>query len=316
MSDNILDKLLSSGLPLEQEIAEIAYGEGFLLNGEFSYLRKTETGTDSEFSVDIHAESSVKNSSTSASVTINALMECKYSSPGVEWIFSSLPDHAPGVISTASYFQWLGGHIILRSDDFDRIEPEHYCSRGISLSSKSSDTKQIRHGLQQLRHAIPHLLDKITTIDIEIGEAYAPPIIAPMLVTNAPMRVLNPGVTITDIKSAKTLDSISSIAKMVCHYQPGGPELLDTCMKMEDKINKKYDHSPIEKIMPLDIFSSIESVPIVSIEYLKTHLSNLKNFFSKSHIMSSLDYANKFQKTLENHKNGKPNHHQKKQLNK
>lgn len=298
MSDNMLDKLLGSGLPLEQEIAEIAHGEGFNLNGEFSYLRKVETGADSEFSVDIHAESSVKNPTTSASVTINALIECKYSSPGVEWIFSSIPNHAPAIISAASYFQWLGGHIILKDDSFENIEAEHYCSRGISLSSKSSDTKQIRHGLQQLRYAIPHLLDKITTIDIEMDEPCAPPIIAPMLVTNAPIRVLNPGVTIADIKSAKTLNSVSSIAKMVCHYQPGGPELLDVCMRMEDKINKKFEHRPAEKIMPLDIFSSTESISIVSIEHLQIHLLNLKNLFSKSKIMSGRDYATKYQSIL------------------
>jgi hypothetical protein len=298
MASKSLEQLLKSSLPLEQHVAEVAFENGLISGGEFPYLRKTDAGVDTEFSVDILATASyVPNSDVEASIEVNALIECKYASPNVEWVFSTAPNHEPPYYSSISVFNWLSPHILEDVKLLNQIEPADYCIKGVSLSETSADPKPIKHGLQQLRHAIPRLLDRVTTLYTSIYDEHPIPVVAPMLVTNAPIRLLKAGITIDEIKQSNSIEEITQPRDLVCCYQPAGPELLEICQAVSEKIATKYysgkaPHSSASIFD--DLVKSVESVPVISVKRLDSYLKGIRNAFTNTEATRVADFYAKY----------------------
>lgn len=298
MTSKSLEHLLKSSLPLEQHVAEIALKVGLQPCGEFSYLRKNENGSDAEFSIDVLANASYSAESSSPGIDLNVLLECKYASRAVEWVFSAIPQHEPITYSSTYAFHWFGTHFLESKQKLNELEPKDYCTRGISLSPSSADPKPIRHGLQQLRYAVPHLLDRITTLYVSDFDEHPIPVITSMLVTNAPIRVMKPGLSLSDIEEAKSLDDITQRKEIVCIYQPAGPELLEACQDIAKKIFTKYKSVDRPHITQDFIFESlvesVQSISIVSLSRLKTHLEDIRSALSSAKTISHQDFAERY----------------------
>lgn len=298
MASKSLEQLLKSSLPLEQHAAEVAFKNGLISCGEFPYLRRTEVGVDAEFSVDVLATASyVPKSGGDVSIEVNALMECKYASPSVEWVFSTAPNHEPPFYSSISIFNWLSPYILESVERLDELEAADYCIKGVSLSDTSADPKPIKHGLQQLRHAIPHLLDRVTTLYTSIYDEHPIPVFAPMLVTNAPILLLRPGITIDEIKGCNSIEDITQPKDMVCCYQPAGPELLEICQVVSEKVAAKYgsgeaSHSSSRVFDGL--VASVESVPVISVKRLDSYLKGIRSALIDSEVIRATDFGAKF----------------------
>lgn len=299
MASKSLEQLLKSSLPLEQYVAEVAFENGLISGGEFPYLRRTDAGVDAEFSVDVLATANyLPKLGADASIEVSALIECKYASPSVEWIFSTAPNHDSPYYSSVSVFNWLSPYLLEDLKLLNQIEPSDYCIKGVSLSETSADPKPIKHGLQQLRHAIPCLLDRVTTLYTSIYDEHPIPVVAPMLVTNAPIRLLRVGITIDEIKQSNSIEDITQPKDIVCCYQPAGPELLEICQAVSEKIAAKYGsgkapHSSVSIFD--DLVKSVESVPVISVKCLDAYLKGIRNAFTNTEATRAADFYAKYE---------------------
>ncbi len=88
---NWKDALLSSGLPLEYEIAKVLEKYEYEIEGEYAYLRENNKGMNSERSVNIYAVKKLYHDEKRVWGRIHLLIECKYSHEGKRWVFSLLP---------------------------------------------------------------------------------------------------------------------------------------------------------------------------------------------------------------------------------
>lgn len=241
VTDNRIDHLLKSSLPLEHQVAAIADDCSFFNCGEFSYHRLNEAGQATEFSIDLLVSASLPADENEAVCKdISVLIECKYASPSVEWVFSAVPKHEPIVMSGLSPFHWVGDHFLSGLQTIVSLEPQAYCTRGISLSATSADPAQIRHGLQQLRYAIPHLLRSLHIENRDLDMSPSIPIIVPLLVTNAPLRVLNTDANIAMADQSAPLESVTTLHSHLCVYQKVGPELKALCCKMAKELADEF----------------------------------------------------------------------------
>jgi hypothetical protein len=219
--------LLRSGLPLEYEVAQAVSQLGMSISADFSFMRR-EGNTDKESSVDLE---SFWYDEPEPNFLLRLLIECKYRSPNKNLLFLSDP---------SEYFPpaTLGG--TLRNLDFacpisiplnSSVELENNFEivyKGIEISDEGAHSSEFWHGIQQLRYGTPLSIQNI--IDNSIfghPEDVIPIFFASILVTNAPIIVLNSGCKMSDIESAKCIDDISKRHDCVIFYSDYGPDYED-----------------------------------------------------------------------------------------
>lgn len=218
------ESLLKSSLPLETIVAEILTQLDLEIEGEFSYLRTNQEGIETEFSIDIVAQKlfDLTNRTKNLGV-IDFLVECKYCSPGIKWIFSPLPKYMGyrGFISVIDYLSIIKVKEILLSDP---VEKYQYCLKGISLQDKTINPQVIKHGIDQLRYAIPPYQIDIYRIQLipELSEIHY---IIPILVTTAPIYVLHNNLSFSDILKADNLEQVAEKKDAVIIYNEAGAQL-------------------------------------------------------------------------------------------
>jgi len=212
-------------------------------------------------------------------------------------IISTVPKHEPIVMSGLSPFRWNDDYFLIGLPDIVSLEPKAYCTRGVSLSSASSDPVQIKHGLQQLRYAIPNLLQSLRIESRGIDMPSSIPIVVPLLVTNAPLRVLNADVSIAMVGKSVSLAEVTTLHSHVCVYQKAGPELKALCYKTARDLSDESDSSdasPLSDSLASELIDSVESIQIVSLDHLPAHLNELRRLVSEFKIVDRLDFAKEF----------------------
>ncbi len=129
-------------------------------------------------------------------------------------------------------------------------------------------------------------------------EEHPIPVITSMLVTNAPIRVMKPGLSLSDIEKANSLDEITQRKEIVCVYQPAGPELLEVCGYIAEKIFTKYKSLNRPYITQDSIFESlvdsVQSISIVSLNRLEAHLEGIGDALSSATTISHRDFAEQY----------------------
>lgn len=287
MVDSRLDHLFKSSLPLEHEVAARADNCGYFCCGEFSYRRINEAGLPVECSVDVHVETDIQNGDYY--INLHALVECKYASPTVEWVFSSAPRHEPMMYPGLSILPGLDGHLLKGIKDLADIDPKVYGTRGVSLSSTSANPTAIKHGLGQLRHALPSLMRSILASHAAYndGEPSPIPVVALLLVTNAPLRVLKPGVGWREAEELRSLDDIANVHQHICVYQKAGPELTDLCAEVSRSVTAEHFSEwgdGMKAVLSSELISSVEPIPVVSLDRLEGYLTSLRSVLANSEI--------------------------------
>lgn len=279
------EHLLKSSLPLEQIVAEKVSSKGFLIGGEFAYLRNNEQDNSVEFSVDLRASKSTQvREDIEIWSTLELLIECKYASPNVDWVFATYPKIEPLTVNCIHNYDLLSSFWGIGMSLLVEIEKDaKYAVNGLALADKFFDNKRIKHGLSQLRFAIPSFLEKIASEDLLSSSDEENPIrlVAPMLVTNAPLRLLRDNVSFEDIRNANSLDDISDIHSVLYHYQQTGPELVRTVKKISEYIQGNLDDGKrniqfSSAYINSELNSSLETIAVVHLDYLDEYIDKLK----------------------------------------
>jgi hypothetical protein len=220
------DSLLKSSLPLEHVVSEQLESDGWEVWGQYSYSRRNESGIDTEFSVDLHAgiEFSTKSHWLSG---LDLLIECKYSSPGVNWIFLPYPISTTLLSGVVKIFDQCANKRVTRRAAFEHFEEDiPYCVRGISLFDSGFDENSIQRGAAQLRFAMPRVAED--TFSSHITDAHDEDIAVrfacAILVTTAPLFCLKRGLRLDDLFAAKELSSVVEPVEELIMWEWGAPD--------------------------------------------------------------------------------------------
>lgn len=227
-------RLLSSSLPLEYEVAKILTDRDFSVSFDYSYYRK-DGDHKKEFSTDLkalHFFPLDTEDRIDASLTLVA--ECKYREEGKKWIF--LPD-----INKPEFSDFTLGYTIkslaefstkaTKQDLISSFEEEfNYALKGVEINVTSGEVfdKDIRHGIAQLKFALPYLIKN--TIDnnrfCHLVDAH-PGYVISVLVTNADLYILNEEFSIERVKECEDLEELAQhVPYLVCHTEIG-PDFTD-----------------------------------------------------------------------------------------
>lgn len=272
-------RLLSSSLPLEYQIATILAELGFSVSHDYSYTRK-DGNEKKEFSTDIHAMFFADSEET-FDYKIDVLAECKYREEGKKWLF--LPE-----VNSADFSNQTLGYTITGCDSFSKVkylkdeiyefeQQIDFSLKGVEVNISSGEVfdKDIRHGINQLKYALPYLLKNNIEFNIfgHIDDC-VPWFIIPILITNAELHILHDHFSVETVKSANSIDEISYKVPYLIHYSDVGPdfikhhksvfkgfgeyvresEILNILEDAQSKLKGKYNlyNSPIKECLELE----------------------------------------------------------------
>jgi hypothetical protein len=237
------DRLLSSSFPLEYEVSKILAKHRYHVKGEFSYIRH-ENGKDVEFSTDNLAHMYVSEDEKDDGYIgkIDLLIECKYRNESKIWLFQpdeTDPDFSSTELSAIREFR---GYTTYEYDS----KNIRYLTRDIPAAlkciemNKKSDevqSKDVKHACNQLRYALPHVIHKNIIGNTCHPDDAKPFFIIPIIITNAPLCVVNEDFGIETIKEATSdIESLYTEHPVVDLYSP----LSET---FEEHANRIYDRS-------------------------------------------------------------------------
>jgi hypothetical protein len=217
-------------------VAEQLERSKFQVAGEFPYIRPNEQGIKTEFSIDLHSNKSNGRIHETEGILevlgentlINLLIECKYTHPSVQWVFSPylFAPYAPEPIICL--------HRECLSPSFDG--PPHVlhndlqiCRRGIALSPNNFDPNVITHALSQLYYGLPNLVIANLKPSLKVVGLNRHICICPILVTTARLHVVKTGQSLDAFFSAKSLEDITDRVDALFVTQEKGPMLTQYC---------------------------------------------------------------------------------------
>jgi hypothetical protein len=220
--------LLSSGIPLEYEVARTLSAIGIATVADYAFTRPQGNDTR-EGSVDLAGSLFEAFGKQEVAYKLNLLIECKYRARNKTLLL--LPSHdyygvtMGGTVNTVDAYSKV--HIPMNAFvDFERNFPIVY--KGIETYEGGAIEKEFRHGIEQLRYASPYTLRQ--EIDFQVGshlDDVIPVFLARVLVTNAPIRMLSERTGLSDIESAKSLDTISEPVTVAILHSDYGPDYPD-----------------------------------------------------------------------------------------
>lgn len=288
---------------MEQIVAEKISLSGIHVLGEFAYLRKNEENNFSEFSVDLRASNLNKiREDIDIWSTLELLIECKYASPDVNWIFARYPKLEPLTSNCLHNYDFLSSFWIRDTRPITEIESDaQYVVNGLAITDDFADNKRIKHGLNQLRYAVPRFLEKIASEDLLSDEEHPIRLFAPILVTNAPLRLLRQNVNFEDIRKANSLDDISDIHNVIYHFQQTGPELAKCVKETAEYVHKNFDDGLRNvKFEPdyinRELCNSLETIAVVHLDYLDEYINRLKKAAISIPAVTQKELAAEYQK--------------------
>lgn len=243
------DSLLKSSIPLEHAIAEQLAELDWFVWGQYAYSRANEVGRNVDFSVDIETFKEY-SSDTHWLGTLKLLIECKYASPGVRWLFLPYPRTAELYGGNAVHvFDEAANKRVTNRRLLDAIEYEMpYCIRGISLFDSGFDETAIHRGASQLRYAMPRLATE--ALSSQLSESHDDSInvtiACSILVTSAPLLTLKEGISLDDVHRAKSLNDLVDENDSVILFDSGSPDRDLYAKHLFGEIDTEALHTRIE----------------------------------------------------------------------
>lgn len=232
--------LLTSGVPLEHEVAQILVGCQFFIEPEFHYLRANGT-EQKEFSTDILGRW-YGTDRNAVPFTLHLLVECKYRSrdktillfedPNNEGPNATLGHTIASVDACAPYH--LDNENIY---SFESHFPFTY--KAVELHKGGAHEQDLKHGIAQLTYAAPVLMGN------EIASAIRQPpddrgaiFLCKLLVTNAPLRLVQRNVGVSQVEAANELDEVSSSVDAAIMLAPLGPDIDAHCHRAFESLSE------------------------------------------------------------------------------
>lgn len=244
------EKLISSGLPLEFEAAQILVSKEFSIIADYLYARvdSNDSETVKDFSVDLNAVSVYAFPERKMGIThLELLVECKQRKPEIKWLF--IPDPNPITESEIS----TRGMAIQAVDEFSInffpmdeknklysfIEETPVCYKGTEIDTSTGivEDSRLRHGISQLQYALPRLLIQNIILcmnDTQFQDHHF--VYCPILVTNAELYIANNKLKIKDIEKSSLLDQIAKKVPYLMFSSDVGPDFENHCIKESKKL--------------------------------------------------------------------------------
>ncbi|WP_210415750.1 hypothetical protein [Leptospira bouyouniensis] len=245
---NWKQSLLKSGLPLEFEVKKQFIENNCIVSDEFTYIREDEENKLKEFSYDLDAYFQIERNA------FKFLIECKYRSPGIKWLFLPAPTtylkeiHKNSFLNTVDFF--IRDESPYRYEEYSKLFPftlGPICKKGIEIADEKYDESSIRKAINQLAYAIIEKI--IESIDSQIGDVgeVAYKFIyhhIPIIVTTANLYLINENATIQEISNANEVEEIAKETDFLIYHHDIGRDLEEynyEALKsyFEDK-NKQY----------------------------------------------------------------------------
>ena len=159
---------------------------------------------------------------------VNLLIECKYTHPSVQWIFS------PYLFAPYVPTPFICLHSECSSPISDGVphllhDDLRICRRGIALSPNGFDPNVITHALSQLYYGLPNFVIANLEPSLKVLGSNNHICICPILVTTARLHVVKTGQSLDAFFSAKSLEDITDQVDALFVTQENGPMLTQYC---------------------------------------------------------------------------------------
>jgi hypothetical protein len=224
------ERLLSSSLPLEFEVANFLAKEGFFLEPDYKYQRTTNELVK-ECSIDLDATLYFSLSDPdSITSSLQLMVECKYRAPNKVCLF------LPEILSRDSISNVTLGRTLSLIDEFsfDRIPKDYIyafegeipvCYKGVdvNLVTGAVEDKEINEGIDQLMYSLPQMhFNNVTSIFTGHLDDIKPYFAISILITNADLRILKPTINIKKIQKTEDINTISHSVPYLIFYKSHG----------------------------------------------------------------------------------------------
>ena len=231
--------LLSSSLPLEYEVARTLVKKGFVVEADYTYGRDAESGQPKDFSVDMLARAPTPFTGPGPiNGSLELLIECKHRVRGTKWLF--LPDvNQGGLVShidlgcALRIFDDFSPYIVNKNPSYDFTHKTPCCYKGVEVQQADRVyDAEIKHGIEQLRYALPRLISNAILNNITAHpEDNQPFLICPILLTTAELLVLDKKLTIDYVEAADDLTALGKPVPYLITYSDYGPDFKNHCTK-------------------------------------------------------------------------------------
>lgn len=129
--------------------------------------------------------------------------------------------------------------------------------KGVELNIYTGEVfdKDIKHGINQLKYALPYLIKDSIEGNIYGGFSdIVPDFIIPILVTNADIYILNKDFKINNLKSIHTIDQIAKKTPYLISYSGIGPDFTEHHKQVFKDFNSKISKN--ENLIKLEQIQS------------------------------------------------------------
>ena len=224
------ERLLSSSLPLEHQMAELFTSQHFANLGEFAYTRRDGESTV-EYSADLWLSGTAPFANQDiAKGRIDLLLECKYRMPKVVWLFARhvADSRCAGITlgSTVRIVDEFSPFVVDKEHSLEFEESLPFAYKGVEINFANDQVAddEIKHGVEQLRYALPDFVGQIIytsiTGSMEGNVAFS---FIPILVTTAPLYLVHPGFDITAVQRADEIEDFSELVPYLVLTQSTTP---------------------------------------------------------------------------------------------
>jgi len=262
MSDSKADKgksqrgwkrhLLSSGIPLEFEIARLLTDMKMVVDADFAFTR-SNGAENSEGSVDLYSYLHESVGRNDLAYKLSFLIEVKYRSPQKTPLLLPVQNHyAPTLGFTTTVIDSLCPVHINSAPIYSLEDEMDYAYKGIEIYEDGAIEREFRHGLEQLRYAAPVVVRN--EIDFSAGNVISdavPIFITKILVTNAPIRILNEDASLKEVESATSLDEISKRIRYSIIFSEYGPDYKDHMKSVFSSDSETRNNAVAERLEDL-----------------------------------------------------------------
>jgi hypothetical protein len=244
--------LLSSGIPLEHEVARVLASEQFFVGSDYEYLRRDESRGEKEFSVDLSA--SRMSFHRNPQFSLEMLVECKYRARDKFALFfpdQNLEPVHPTLGHTLAVIDHFVPYHVYDSPIYAFEDTFPFVYKGVEVHEGGATSQDIRHALNQLRYAAPSFIRQMIQefTQNHIDDRHTKFFIK-MIVTNAPIRVLDSGNAIDLIEKAADIPSISKPHDAVILYNLGGPDFRTHYLKVMKGLADEIGYQQIRQLEP------------------------------------------------------------------
>lgn len=225
------EALLSSAIPIAFEAAQILVEKGFSVVPDFRFS-VFDHGKKTDRHVDIHAFSMpCVSGSQTKDARLDILVQCAHFSREAILVFLSDPN--PEASSPV-----IPGNTLRVIDNFSSrvldMKAGEYLDRGIAKALSgvvletrlgSAEKDSVTRHVELLQFGLPRLITE-NTLEFMLGapEQNIPFMIAPVLISSAPLYVTKEGVTTEEIIRAGALEEVCAEKPCVLYYSRYGPD--------------------------------------------------------------------------------------------